>query len=63
MTPTQFRDHIAKLGLSQEQAGLWMGYSPRQGQRWALGECEVPVAVARLLRFMVQFKLSPDDVK
>jgi hypothetical protein len=27
MTPQQFRDAIAKLGLSQERAGVWLGLS------------------------------------
>jgi hypothetical protein len=26
--PAQYRDAIAKLGLSQERAGLWLGLSP-----------------------------------
>jgi hypothetical protein len=33
MTPQQFRDAIAKLGLSQGRAGVWLGLSARQGQR------------------------------
>jgi len=61
MTPTQFRAAIGKLGLSQEAAGLFMGRSARQGQRWASGE-PIPESVAKLLRLMVRLDLKPDDV-
>jgi len=62
MTPAQFRDAIAKVGLSQEAAGVWFGRSPRTGQRWASGDYEVPGYVARFLRFMVRAELTPDDI-
>ena len=62
MTPTQFREAIAKLGLSQEAAGVFMGRSERQGQRWANGD-PIPESVAKLLRLMVRLKLNPGDVK
>jgi hypothetical protein len=62
MTPTEFRDAIAKVGLSQEAAGVWFGRSKRTGQRWASGDYEVPNYVARFLRFMVRTDLTPDDI-
>jgi hypothetical protein len=62
MTATQFRNAIAKIGLTQEQAGLFMGRSERQGQRWANGE-PIPESVAKLLRLMIRLGLNPDDVK
>jgi hypothetical protein len=62
MTPTQYRTAIAKLGLSQEAAGVFMGRSPRQGQRWAAGD-PIPESVAKLLRLMVRLELKPSDVK
>jgi hypothetical protein len=36
MPPQQFRDAIAKLGLSQERAGLWLG--PPLGQSVPVGD-------------------------
>lgn len=62
MTPKQFRDAIDHLGLSQEAAGVFFGYSARQGQRWANNERPVPVAVAKLLRLMIRLGLSPEEV-
>ena len=63
MTPTTFRVSIAKLGLSQEEAGRWLGLSARQGQRYATGEAKIPGPVAKLLQLMIRFNLRPDDVK
>ena len=62
LTPTQYRAAIAKLGLSQERAGLWLGIGKRTSQGYALGERPVPEPVAKLLRLMVRLKLQPDDV-
>lgn len=63
MSSAQFRDAIAKVGLSQEAAGVWFGRSGRTGQRWASGDYDVPEHVARFLRYMVRQKLMADDVK
>lgn len=62
MTPAQYKTAIAKLGLSQERAGLWLGLSARQGQRYATGEAEIPEPVAKLLRLVLRLNLTPDDV-
>ena len=63
MTPEEFCDAIAKVGLTQEAAGVWFGRSGRTGQRWASGEYEVPEYVARFLRYMVRKKLTADKLK
>ena len=62
MTPKQYKTAIEHLDLSQERAGVFFGYSTRQGQRWALGEAPIPVAVAKLLRLMLKLDLKPEDV-
>lgn len=63
MTPDQFRTAIDKLGLSQEGAGLWLGLSRRQGQRYANGEAEIPEPVAKLLRLVIRLKVPLDEVR
>jgi hypothetical protein len=63
MTPDQFRSAIAKLGLSQERAGLWLGVSARQGQRYATGDAPIPDGFAKLLRLVIRFGLTPEDVR
>lgn len=62
MTKDEYRDAIARLGLSQVKAGVMLGVDPRTSRRWALGEDQVPRAVALLLRLMVRHKISPDEI-
>lgn len=62
MTGQEFCTLIKLLGLSQERAGLWLGKSPRMGQRYAAG-FPVPPAIARLLRLMVARGYSVADVE
>lgn len=60
MTPAEYRRHIEALGLSQIEAGRWLGVSPRTAQRWAtVGPPEV---VAKLLRLMKLLSLRVSDV-
>jgi hypothetical protein len=61
MTPQQFRAIIAQLGLSQERAGLWLGLSERQGQRYATGEAKIPGPVEKLIRGALKFGLEAFD--
>ena len=63
MTPTQYREAIKALGLSQERAGDWLGIGKRTSQNYALGESRIPEPVAKLLRIMIELKLNPDDVE
>lgn len=62
MSPAQFRAAIDKLGLSQERAGLWLGLSARQGQRYATGDAEIPEPVAKLLRLVIRLKVPLNEV-
>jgi predicted transcriptional regulator len=62
MTPTEFRDTIAQLGLSQQRAGKWLGVSKRQVQRYAYGERTIPLSFTKLLRLMLKLGLRPDEV-
>jgi len=62
MTPKQYADAIALLGLSQIAAGRFLGIDPRQSRRWIAGDARVPEAVAKLLRLMIRLKLKPDEV-
>jgi hypothetical protein len=63
MTPDQYRDAIARLGLSQVEAGRFLGVDARSSRRWALGEAKIPDAVSLLLSLMVRKKLQPSDVR
>lgn len=63
MSPAQYRDAIARLGLTQVAAGEFLIGNPRTSRRWASGESPVPQSVAMLLRLMIKLKLSPNDVR
>lgn len=63
MTPNQYKSAIASLGLSQEKAGVWLGYAPRTSQGWAIGEFPVPQVVSMLLRLTIETGRKPEDVK
>jgi hypothetical protein len=62
MTAKQYRNAIAKLGLSQQRSGVFFGYSPRHGQRFASGESEVPVAVSYLIKMMLDTGTMPGQL-
>lgn len=63
MTPSQFKTAIAKLSLTQEGAGLWLGLSPRQGQRYANGEQEIPGPVEIATALTIHFGLTPEQAR
>jgi hypothetical protein len=63
MTPAQFRDAIAGLGLSQERAARWLGINPRAAESYALGECPIPQPTAMLLSLVIKLGLRPEDVE
>jgi hypothetical protein len=58
MTTTQYKAALAAVGLYQEQAGEFFGWSKRRGQAWALGEAAIPWQVQWCLEFMVEHGVS-----
>lgn len=63
MTAPQYRAALARLGLSQVEAGRVLGVDPRTSRRWALGERELPPPAAKLLSLLLAGKVSVEDVK
>jgi DNA-binding transcriptional regulator YiaG len=63
MTSLQFRNVIAKIGLSQVQAAHVLGVTPRTVRRWALDEVKIPPTAAKLLRLMQMGEISTQQVK
>ncbi len=55
MNSTEYRDVIARLGLSQGGAARLVGVDARTSRRWALGEVVIPGPVVRLLWACAQF--------
>lgn len=46
MTPNEYREALARLGLSQIAAGNWLGVSPRTAQNYATRGPSGPAAKA-----------------
>jgi DNA-binding transcriptional regulator YiaG len=63
MTSLQFRNVIAKIGLSQVRAARVLGVTPRTVRRWALDEVKIPPTAAKLLRLMQMGEISTQQVK
>jgi hypothetical protein len=63
MTGAEYRDALARLGLSQVGAARFLGIDDRTSRRWALGEVSIPVSVHILLELMIRVRLSPDRVE
>jgi DNA-binding transcriptional regulator YiaG len=61
MTPDQYSDAIAALGLSQRAAGRFLKVGERTSRRWAAGDSPIPESAAILLRLMVKHGIMPDD--
>lgn len=61
MTPTEYRDALAALSLSQVRAASLFGVDARTSRRWALGEAAVPRMVALALRLMLRHGVTPEE--
>ena len=62
MTPTELRDLLADLGLSQSGAARLLGVHDRTPRRWVTGEQDIPPPVQRFLKLMLALKLTPAKV-
>lgn len=62
MNAEQYRDALARLDLTQVGAAKLFGVNDRTSRRWAIGEQEIPQAVAIALRLMIRFDVKPIDV-
>lgn len=63
MTRKKYRDAIEAVGLTQEAAGVFFGWSARRGQAWANGEAIVPWPVQWCLEFMVEHGIMAADLQ
>ena len=56
MSPEQFREAVAALGLSQRAAALALEVDERTVRKWALGERAVPGPARVALRCMLTLR-------
>ncbi len=57
MTPTEYRDALKSLGLTQTGAGAFLDVHDVTARRWA--KRGPPAPVAKFLRTMVALKFTP----
>jgi len=63
MSKTKYREALAAVGLTQVGASEFFGVDRKTSPRWARGESPVHEAAAKLLRVMMHYKISADDVE
>ena len=63
MNAKQYGEAIARLGLTQVDAAHFLQSNERTSRRWALGESPVPFDVSALLRLMLHYKVTPEQVE
>ena len=59
MTSRQFKNIIARLGMTQAASARFLGRSERTVHRYVAGEVAIHEAEALLLRAMVEFNVTP----
>jgi len=62
MDREEYRAAIAKLGLSQLAAARLLHLADRTSRAYALGESEVPFVIAMLLRAMIKYRISAEQL-
>ena len=62
MNADEYRAAIDKLGLSQLGAAQMLDIADRTSRRFALGELPVWRLAASLLRLMLKFQVTPEDL-
>lgn len=62
MNTKQYRRALEELGLSQGGAARYLGVTARTSQNWALGFSAVHPCAERLLRLLLDGKITLDDL-
>jgi len=65
MTPTEYRDLLSALDLTQAGAARLLGVSGDEARRWASAAKRgrnIPKPAERFLRFLAAAKIHPEDV-
>ena len=62
MTTKQYRRALEELGLSQGAAAKYLGVTARTSQNWALGFSAVHPCAERLLRLLLDGKITLNDL-
>ena len=63
MTPTDYRNTLAALGISQARFGRLVNVNKDTPTNWAMGRNEVPGAVALVLRALAAGVVTIDQLE
>ena len=63
MEPDEFRQTLEKLELSQNRLAVLFGINTRTPRRWMSGDVEMPQYIEIILRLMLHYGCSPDDLE
>jgi hypothetical protein len=58
----QYRKYLNVLELSQQRAAKMLEIDPRTSRRYALKERPIPEAINIVLRLMLKYRLTADDI-
>lgn len=61
MNDATYRRHLKQLGMNQRGVAFFLDHTERSSRRFASGE-RIPRSIEFLLRVMVQYKITPNDV-
>ena len=62
MTPSELRDLIARLGLTQPEVARLLGTTDRSVRMWLTGARNITPLAARVLRLLEAGKLTREDL-
>lgn len=62
MKTAEYKKAIATVGLSQNKAAAFLGFSTRQSRRIAKGEADLSEGETLLLKVMIHLALTPEAV-
>lgn len=62
ITARQYRKFLEALDISRARAGKMLGLDERTSRRYANDISRVPDPVNIVLRLMLKYKLTPDDI-
>lgn len=63
MPAKDYRETLARLGLSQARLGRLLELDKNTANRWAMGSVPVPKAVALLLLLMASGEVTIDELE
>jgi hypothetical protein len=63
MSPQEYFNAISDIGMTQVGAARFFGIDGRTSRKWVAGTNAVPLAVAMLLRVMLHYSLTPNNVQ